>query len=193
MNTIVDKNLESISYAGKVDIKVLYKDKVIKEKIQKNHGYLSLFKFLCYCLQGNYTIADRLIPNKIKFFGENSYLKQWKEDHENYKGLLDGDVSLILENGALHSNFIYTSKYPTMDLNENSVKTILHFSLNSRYLSSDGICIVALYGANTTNELEPAAVVILTNDDQTELEPIKFDEDQANNIVVDWTLQFNSR
>ena len=190
MGTTINKNLDSITYSGKILIKKFYKDKVIEEKSQRNHGYLPLFKFLCYCLQGNYTIADRIIPNKIKLFGKNSYLDSWKtEGHEDYEGM---DIIEVLRDASLHSNFIYTNKYPTLTQTESQVSTSLHFSLNSKYLIGDGIYVIALYGASTTDELSPSAVVILLDDSKTELEPITFDDEQANNIVIDWTLQFDN-
>jgi hypothetical protein len=61
---------QSISYAGRVNIKIQKGNKTLSTRKFDNSGMPNLFKFLCNCLAGNY--AEKMRPCKVKLF---SYIK----------------------------------------------------------------------------------------------------------------------
>ena len=64
--TIESKELDSISYAGKIKVSVERGNKTISTREYHNTGMPNLFKFLCNALAGNY--LDNLRPVQIKLF-----------------------------------------------------------------------------------------------------------------------------
>lgn len=167
---------ESIKYSGKVKISEYNGTVKISEKEIKNSGFLPLFKFLTYCLQGNYKVADNIRPIKIKTFYNSS--KASEIDPNNKVGS--------------STAFIYADSMPLINNDdETSSSLTLHFSIPCAYLVGTQINQLRLYAANTKDD-DPSAEVFLLNK-EGEWDPITIDgQKNTYNLSIDWTLKISN-
>jgi len=72
----MNNNTQIIGYSGKVNIKIFDNKLKISEINLHNTGYTSLFEYICTCLAGNYSAAEKQLPCKLTLYnktGETYY------------------------------------------------------------------------------------------------------------------------
>lgn len=148
-------NNSTISYTGTIVTKILSGKQVISTKTFHNSGNLPLFKFLCYCLAGNYNeVVAGLIPGKIKLF------------HNIADNPRSVDSDVIPRSTLITVN---TTASIEQDLANNSCTTTLHFLVPFALLidtddtETASINEIAIYPMETTE----SEAVITGEDTQT--------------------------
>ncbi len=64
--------IDGLGYEGKVTLTLKSNNRILESKTYKNSGTAQLFKFLGYCLIGEYEEAKDLLPNKILLLNNTS-------------------------------------------------------------------------------------------------------------------------
>lgn len=177
---------QSISYYGKVTVKIQKGDKIISTKTSHNEGKAALFDFLIDCLNGSYLKDNR--PTRVRVFRK-----------------LDGETVEVpnFSTTTVLCPGVYLDGLPTVDRSYTNKRTITyHFRIPFTILSlgqvgdTAGFCKLALYSnenSDDSNIGKPSAVFLFTTTDaagNTVWEPIEIDNKVNSNysIIIDWSL-----
>lgn len=192
--TLNSASTAALNYSGKIKISYCKGNKVLKSKTYSNAGCGPLFKFVAHCLQGDYRMAEKYRPTKIKLFNNTSSDPSdwaWK------------DIKAI-------TNFVSTNT--TSDIavinDENGkiigYKTILHFLVPAVLIDKSNINSVfdtyinqiCLYSAKELDEEKCSAYFLLTKTDEEnnlEWDGLKIQDIAENiNILIDWEMSIKN-
>ena len=180
-------NKSSISYTGKVTVKKYdtKRKKVISTQIIKNAGTKNLFKFLCECLIGNYTLNNR--PR---------YLDASHNAIQSTDGNATSFSSNLYYRSILNnSNLVYIdeaiplSTGETLNVSYPHIRyscTILRGQLDSDALN-EGINSLVLCNSPSINDTSDSILAwISLNEDET----ITIENNQA--LLIEWDLSFDN-
>lgn len=188
----------SLAYQGTVTTKVMHFNKVISSKTYHNTGNLPLFKFICYCLAGDFgTIANNLIPMKIRLYYNSSTSPTNATDAED---TIHAMSSLISVNTTAS---VFTSAA------DNYCSTTLHFLVPYALIRIDeehkSVNEIALFPAEATeadakiteSNSRYSAKYLLTKTDATGRtllwDPIDLSDFKENyNVVVEWEMKISN-
>ena len=186
---IITQGSQGIGYQGKISIKIMRRNKIVKTLHYHNKGLLQLFKFIGYALAG--TPIENLRPCKIKLYtfqGDKPQLSSF-----NWKSSFSGKSGTIPPEDV--SPFIIYDTTPTVKVvPENTLGQIdscditYHFRIPFSLISSDKIYMVGLYGQNTysSNTGEACAYFLYTNDNGTDWEPLDLSDITGNySLIID--------
>ena len=184
----------TLEYSGKIKVSYCKGNKVVKSKTYSNTGCGPLFKFIALSLQGDYRMAEKYRPVKVKLFNNlASHPENWSWDV----------VKPI-------TNFITTTT--TSDIAQISdedgkiigYKTILHFLVPAVLVDKSSISNninsyinqICLYSGKELNEQNCSAYFLLTDvDDDGNLVWDGLDvQDIAENIniLIDWEMSIKN-
>lgn len=177
---------QSISYFGKVTVRIQKGDKIISTKTSHNEGKAELFEFLIDCLNGNYQKDNR--PTRVRVFrkigGESVDTPNFSKDTVLCPG-------------------VYLDGLSTIDRSQTTKRTITyHFRIPFTILSlgqpgeTAEFCKLALYSnenSNNSNIDKPSAIFLFTTKDAAGnliWDPITIDNKVNSNysIIIDWSL-----
>ena len=189
---IITQGSQGIGYQGKISIKIMRRNKVVKTLHYHNKGLLQLFKFIGYALAG--TPIENLRPCKIKLYTFQG--KAPKLSSFNWKSSFSGESGAVIPEDV--SPFIIYDTTPTVKaIPENvlgqvdSCEVTYHFRIPFSLISSNEIYMVGLYGQNTysSNNGEACAYFLYTNDAGTDWDPLTLSDVTGNySLIIDWTL-----
>lgn len=189
---IITQGSQGIGYQGKISIKIMRRNKVVKTLHYHNKGLLQLFKFIGYALAG--TPIENLRPCKIKLYTFQGNAPQLSSF--NWKASFNGESGTIIPEDV--SPFIIYDTTPIVKaVPENtlgqvdSCEVTYHFRIPFSLISSDKIYLVGLYGQNTysSNNGECCAYFLYTNDNGTDWNPLDLSDITGNySLIIDWTL-----
>ena len=176
-------------YNGHLRVSLLAGKQLISNYEYKNAGTKLLFRFLCECLRGSYTTADKYRPTKIRLF----YNSQAYPTSEG--------TDVRPETTAPRSMFVPLNTVPDIYEAEEqgTYKTVLHFLIPYAYMTpstgSGGSTInqVCLYSSNTTDSKDYSAYFYLTNSERTEWNAIDFGDAASNyNLIIEWEMSISN-
>jgi len=190
-------NSVSLAYRGDVKLTVSQGNTILETKQYKNAGTLPLFRFLGNCLIGNFQVAAKLRPFKIKLLIDPSDSPVQGEN-----------VSTDLPAYTEASNFIFLAQAPELttfgsEINGScQVKFSYIFPIANVFES--GANTIAIYGVDETEPTRFCAFHKLTKTEASETgtgntitwDPIKLtEEDYENNKIfaLEWTMTITNR
>lgn len=160
----------NFKYTGKIKIKYISKNKIVKSYRAHNQGQLSLFKFICDCLVGQYD--DDNSPKYIQIF--NSTTKE-PEFSKNYCVT----TAAIRHNSAV-----------SLVVNNVEAKALIKFLIPGGSLKSSTNFrgnVLALYNKNNYDDVSnPMAYVVL--EESESIGAIEAD----TNILIEWSLSISN-
>ena len=172
---------ENIGYAGKVTIKYLKGNRVVKTTTQHNAGTVKLFELLAKAISCDTTVLAQM-PKFIHTYN-------W-----------DGNADNLFLNSTCVMNVPFSNRKVTLepdtstDPTLNSASATVKFEFLIPYTELFGITnVLALYGTagfndyNRPDNFNVLAYVVL---DDTSV--IDMETDDRLNILVEWSLQFNN-
>ena len=173
---------DGLGYEGKVTLTLKSGDRILGSQTYKNNGTANLFKFLGYCLMGNASDVEHLLPTKIALLYNHS------------PRILNANPN----NVELRSGFIGLAHPPSIvsSSSTNEVKVTYSFEARRDTISGN-FNQVALYGDGCAHPVEDmpncAAYYYLADSSQNEFEA----EDVAlwsstTVLLVDWELSFSN-
>ncbi len=179
-------NETKLSYSGQVKITLKQGDQVLSIKNYKNSGAAALFRFIGYCLAGNYTLASRLRPFKIKLLQAHGDAATTPNANTTYDE---------------RSIFIDLASAPEIINSATNCQVKLSFIFPIANVSGSGANIIALYGADVNDIENFSAYYRLTkpkqdSDGEIEWDPIIIrPEDKEENKVfaVEWTMTISNK
>lgn len=195
------KLTNNINYHGDVTISVKTSlGKVISTQTYKNAGTKNLFKFLCYCIAGNYEIIDGERPFKLCLFYNTS-----TSPDDLSTGIMWPLMPIYLSANKV------ADVSPVLDTNDaNEIKNyevILHFLIPYSYISvpaanpqATEIRQICLYSKTATqatskrnNYKDYSASFLLTKNKGTNWDGIALSNmgNNSYNLIIDWKMTFN--
>ena len=129
----VQPNL-SIGYTGKVKLAIKAGKTIIQTKTYNNHGGFALFRFLCFCLAGQYSVAEFSRPISIGL----------------YKNSAETPASATIDKANPASVLVSNNTAAKIiEDRENEVcKVVFHFLIPKIYITSNEFNQIFLYGMN---------------------------------------------
>ncbi len=187
--------INNLGYKGIIKTSIIQNNRILSTKIYHNSGCLSLFKFLGYCLAGEFEAAKVLRPYKIKLFC-NGY--SYNEVTTNKKFLPSADNNLIVE----ASPFITTNTDAVVESTEETVdnatcSTTLHFRIpyafiNTTITSGDnsGVNEAIIYNSKD----EPCAYFLFLNAEEDDWKNILSvtSAKASYTLIIDWTMEISN-
>lgn len=174
MNNIKGKAELDLQYVGRVSIKLAAGNKVLSTLATHNTGGTALFNYLVLCLAGEYAVAERQRPLKIKLF--------------QHSGNPTGNIELTTDQNDEASNFIAMTSAPT--IKEKSI--ILHYIIPFSQITKDKIDQICLYGVGETSNQNYSAGFLI-KDDNGALAPITITKAMSNlSLILDWELSIGN-
>ena len=174
------KHVANIGYSGTLKIKVKDGHKTLQTYEYHNAGTDYLFTFLCNCISGEYRIAERNRPFKIKLYDRTD-------------AYFAGELPKVDEPV---SGFISVNTPATIDPTDGHISVTLHFLVPYSNISGDRICQVCLYGAlmGTGDESKYSAYYYFADPIKNDWDPIKIDNTHKANysLIIEWTLSFTN-
>lgn len=179
-------NETSLSYSGKVKITLKQGDQVLSVKEYKNSGAAALFRFIGYCLAGNFTLAGRLRPFKIKLLqdtGDAGTPPNANTHYEERSIFIDLATAPEIVNSAVNCQVKFSFIFPIANVNGSGANTI------------------AIYGTDV-NDIENFSAYYrllkpkANNDNEVDWDPIIINpEDKEENKVfaVEWTMTISNK
>ena len=194
-----DSSSAELSYIGKINIQFCDGNKILKRRTYYNNGCGPLFKFVAHCLQGDYSQAEKIRPNKIKLFSNNS--TEVKLDWTKTKSV----SGFVTSNAPADIDVI-------KDDNKNIIgyKAILHFLVPAAFVDSkniqeedtnaqvkkgSGINQIGLYSTKETDDKKPSAYFLFkkTENEVDIWDGLQTDDLSENiNILIDWEMSIKN-
>lgn len=161
------KGNSSLAYEGKVTLKILHGNKIVKTIKQKNAGTLQLMTFLAKCLGGYY--KEELTPRHIRLFNVS-----------------DGES--IREEYEVTLNSIVTNFQPSYneDADHGISSVTISFLVPSTQInnSDSGFNTIAIYSSESRNNiLNYMASIVL--DDNTTIKP-------GESLLILWEMSLQN-
>jgi len=165
-----------IGYSGQVKVTAMRGKKAIRTATFHNEGTINLFKFLCYCLAGEYNVAYNLRPQKIQLFFNQA--GTYTEDLNNLK---ERSGKIQLNTDAVVKK--YEPKSPG-ETDTNKYTVTLHFRIPYAFLTGDEVNHAILYNAYD----EPCAHFSFTDEETGALINILTGANQDYTLVIEWKM-----
>jgi hypothetical protein len=169
---------DGLGYEGKVTLTLKSNNHVLKSKTYKNHGTALLFKFLGYCLIGEYEEVKHLLPYKIRLLNNKS-----------------GSQGEISPTNVTHSSYWQPySQTPTIvsDGNSDQVKVMYSFEV-PRNIITDEFNQIALYSVDADDISDFSAYYYLVNAND-KLETLNIaDWSTTTVLLVEWELTISNK
>ncbi len=202
--TISEKENNSFSYIGELNISLLKNNKVIKTKKYKNKGRWPLFYFFSQCLGGNYKNALLYRPQYLVLYYAGA-----KNTDTPIIGDGEGNIGLYAkEENKMTSGLIQVVETPVITKTENNIGSSninFHFEIPFSYLNlqrEEGdtnwkpINLIALYCANfvpteSTNLNQPSNFCFIESNGKLGdlLTELNVTTDQSRySLKIEWTL-----
>lgn len=167
---------DGLGYEGKVTLTLKSNNRVLKSRTYKNHGTALLFKFLGYCLIGEYEEVKNLLPYKIRLLNNTSR----------------GELSPT--NVTESSYWQPYSQTPTIisDGESDQVKVMYSFEVPRNIITGE-FNQIALYSVNADdiNDFSAYYYLVNTND---ELETLNIaDWSTTTILLVEWELTISNK
>jgi len=125
-----------IGYAGKVTVTAVHGKKKIKSATFHNKGTIYLFKFLCYCLAGEFSAAYNMRPQKIQLFYNHSNATNPDETLSNLEersAKIQSNTDAVVKDETISNNAKYS--------------VTLHFRIPFAFLTGTNINHAVLFDA----------------------------------------------
>ncbi len=179
----------TIHYTGKVNVSVEKEGKIVDTKHYHNAGTKQLYKFLCYCLAGQYKNVDADRPCRIKLFN-------------NTQGPTP-PITPALDEADEASSMVTISQQadvlPVKDKNQDNAivnyKTVLHFVVPYALISQQRINQICLYSARNSANSDYSAIYYFVKEtdgayawDAIELTSL---DSTTYNLIIEWELSFS--
>lgn len=188
---------QSLSYEGKVTVKIQRSGKTISSKTYHNSGRLPLFKFLCNCLAGVYSEQNR--PAKIKLFNYD-YASAGKYDPAQFNWDNDiNDAEVVTPFVTYTSSPVIKEEIATPDgTKENAYNVTYHFKINDTYISGEEINVIAIYGTNVVDQKNDACAYFVLKkkkdgSSDEEWDPIRIQTTGSYSIIIEWTMKVSNK
>lgn len=170
-----------LGYEGKVTLTLKSNGRILDSKTYKNNGTAQLFKFLGYCLIGNYEKVKGLLPNKILLLNNMSGDKPALASPTN--------VEFVTE-------WQYLKQIPTIisDSDRGEVRVIYNFEVSKASIT-DSFNQIALYGSglNYDEITNFSAYHYLVNSSES-FENINAKEWSATTVLlIEWELTISNK
>lgn len=184
---VSQNNSTAIKYSGKVTVKLQQGNRILSSRQSTNSGGESMFKFIAYCLAGDYSVAEELRPCKVMLFHND-------EDTPAGAKATTGNASLC--------NFKYTENksIPANTSTETAQwSTTYHFRIPYAWIRGNkNINTVCLYGKNAqvpenTSLGDYAAWYQFTDGTGNNWVPIETANLDNTNIIIDWTVSIENK
>ena len=173
----------TIQYTGKVTISLKRKDTVVSTYTYHNTGTDWLFKFLCYCVKGDYRTAEAIRPFKVKLFYN-------RQQHPT-------NSAPVINECDPATNFISTNKPVTIKTVGNKTTATLHFLVPFANIFTliSSINQVCLYGTGeVNNENYMAYYYFIDQNDPNSWKPITISKANRTNysLIIEWEMSFDN-
>lgn len=187
--------INNLGYKGIIKASIIQNNRILSTKVYHNSGCLSLFKFIGYCLAGEFDAAKVLRPYKIKLFC-NGYT--YAEADLNKRFLPSATNNLIVE----ASPFITTNTDAVVESTEETVdsatcSTTLHFRIPYAFINTaitsgnnSGVNEAIIYNSKD----EPCAYFLFLNSEGNDWKNI-LSETSAKasyTLIIDWTMKISN-
>lgn len=176
----VQSNL-SIGYAGKVKLALRIGKTTVQTKTYTNHGGFALFRFLCFCLAGQYSIAEQSRPISVGLY------KNTAETPAHATLDKSGSVSLLVSNN--------TAAKIIEDREGETCKVVFHFLIPKIYITGSEFNQIFLYGMNIDNASSGkenySAIFNLTYGDQWDTIDTSQWADNFN-LALEWEMTLSN-
>lgn len=215
-NNLPIDGLQNIGYKGQVTVKLTNGKTTLKTTTYKNSGMISLFKFLCNCLAGNYT--DTLRPCKIKFFCyDNAFdlSEEYSPANFNWGAVFDGSspaeepyevTPYIVYETTPVIKYVKEQRDPITNTTIPAhYETTFHFRVPFSMISGKSsenntgtmIHMVGIFPNNATSNQEVSAYYLFTTKDEAGIlqwDPIVLDGIVGNySLILDWTMSVSNK
>lgn len=170
---------DGLGYEGKVTLTLKSNNRVLKSKIYKNHGTSLLFKFLGYCLIGEYEEVKHLLPHKIRLL---------------YNNTAGGQGEISPTSITASSYWQPYSQTPTIvsDANNDQVKVVYSFEVPRNIITGD-FNQIALYSVDAEDINDFSAYYYLV-DANGKLEDSNINEWSTTTVLlVEWELTISNK
>lgn len=174
---------DGLGYEGKVTLTLKSRNRVLKKQTYKNNGTAQLFKFLGYCLLGNASEVQHLLPTQIALLHNQSTggpIGANPNNVEKRSGLLEmaHPASIVSTNSPAEVKVTYSFEIPRSAITGNFNQ-------------------VALYGAGCSDPVidmpNCAAYYYLTDRSQADFEEENIALWSATTVLlIDWELRFTN-
>lgn len=178
-------DFEILRYRGEVKVSIVKNNRVISSMTYNNKGCEPLFRFLCECLKGEYSVNAR--PFKIKLYGKSNqeeinspFSEMGWQGYEKSSGvtyLTTSNVEKVVDEFGVEygCKITYQFRIPYSQLfgdttNERIYKAAL-FAKVDTYSSED------IY-----------AYFRFLNEDGDEWSPIEVNRSENKSIIIEWSL-----
>lgn len=188
---------DTLTYQGKITVKILHGERVISTKNYTNSGLPNLFKFICHALAGSY--YKNLQPCKIKLFNFLDAEKNKISPTNFVWPSAQDDTHEIKEALKSASPFVLYDSTPVVDYNENTKEyaTTFRFKIPFYWITQPQFNVIGLYASDEVSIEEASAYYLLTEKDTNNVLQWKAEElgTEIGNfsIVIDWTMTVSNK
>jgi hypothetical protein len=176
--------MEGLGYEGKITLTLKSNDRVLKTRTYKNKGTAQLFKFLGYCLLGEYDDVKNLLPTQIMLLYNNT----------EADGVEGADPTAVEQRSTLRG--LAQTPVIISDGSTEQVKVIYSFEVPKATISGGAFNQVALYGAGMREaDIQDFSAYYYLVDDYGDIESQDPDKDNwsaTTVLLIEWELSLSN-
>lgn len=185
-------NSSMIGYKGDVKITIRKGDVGIYSKTYHNAGRIPMFKFIAWCLCGEYASAQGLRPKFVQLFNRTSVTTGTP---------VSSDVTWDNDMQYMSNKVIYNgTPLPETDEDNNKASASFSFTVPFSQVTSGRINVFALFSQeNYGSTSNPSAYFLLTKMEDGEevwdelLPNINIDNSNDYNIYIQWVITISNK